>query len=248
MKKSVDSLIKKALQVRYDSIVCPPKEEIWNKIVKRLRKKRRQDQLKRLRPVFAACAILVVISWTIIRYPSPVLAFASRIIQSIEVIAGTTFKIHTKVVSDDTLKDNDYSFGRNIEDPRIGEAQKKLHFMVLIPEYIPDGFKLDNVDVLNKDIQKEVITFLYIKTKSEGKSNCFEIMQENRPDSEDSTLNIQVNDDTKIEHIQFNGIRYTLVNYTENQNKLLWNSGGIGYKIDGNISKKEIIRVAKSMK
>ena len=38
MEKDIDSLIKKALQVRYDSIVCPPKEEIWNRIISSLRK------------------------------------------------------------------------------------------------------------------------------------------------------------------------------------------------------------------
>ena len=196
------------------------------------------------RPVFAACALIAIISWTMINYPSPVLAFASKIIKSIEVITGNSFRIHTKVVSDDNRKGNDYSFGRNIDDPRIGEAQKKMHFMVLIPQYVPDGFKLNNVDVLNKDNQKEVITFLYVKSKSES----FEIMQENRPGNADDTLNIQKYDDTIIEHIKINGIQCTLVSYDKTQNKLLWSSDGIGYKIDGNISKEEIIKIAESMK
>lgn len=244
MEKDIDSMIKKALQVRYDSIVCPPKEEIWNRIIKKLRKKRRQELLKRLRPVFAACALITVISWMLIQYPSPAMALVSKIIKSIEVITGNTFKIHSKVVYNDNEKGNDYSFGRNIDDPRIGEAQKKMHFMVLIPQYVPDGFKLNNVDVLNKDNQKEVISFLYVKSKGES----FEIMQENRPGDTDDTLNIQKYDDTIIEHIKINGIQCTLVSYGETQNKLLWSSNGIGYKVDGNVSKEEIIKIAESMK
>ena len=61
-------------------------------------------------------------------------------------------------------------------------------------------------------------------------------------------LNIKKDDNTKIDNMTIEGIEYTLVNYEEYHNGLLWDSGEIGCEINGKITRNEIIKVAKSMK
>ncbi|AUS96073.1 hypothetical protein CDQ84_18745 [Clostridium thermosuccinogenes] len=175
------------------------------------------------------------------------MAFTNRIIKSIIVITEDTIKIYKKVNSPTDGKTPDYLFGRDIDDPRIGEAQKKVHFRLFMPEYIPKDFKLDKVDVLNKYEKKETVTFLYVNTNSDNK-DCFEITQRSFPNGTNVALNIKKDENTKIENLVIDGIEYTLVNHEEHLNGLLWDSGEIGCEINGNITKDEIIKVAKSMK
>jgi hypothetical protein len=176
-----------------------------------------------------------------------VMAFTNKIIKSIMVITGDTIKVYNKTDSSNNVKTNDYLFGREVDDPRIGEAQKKVHFKLLIPEYIPKEFTLNNVDVSNKYEDKEAVNFLYLNPSSENK-DCYEIMQRSFPNGADVTLNIKKDENTKIENLVIDGIEYTLVSYEKNLTGIFWNNGNIGYEINGNISKDDIIKVVKSMK
>lgn len=250
MSKDFDSFIKELVEERIYEMPRPPKEEVWGQLIAQLRQERRKERkmkiLKQLRPVFTACMVIVFL---IVLYISPnthVAAFTNKIIKSIVEITQDTFKIHKKV---DFAADGkaDYLFGRDIEDPRIGEAQKKVHFRLFIPEYIPKEFKLNSVDVLNTNEKKETVTFLYIDSDSNQK-DCFEIIQRSYSDGASVTMNIGKDENTKIENLDIDGVEYTLVGYEKNLNGLLWDNGNIGCEIRGNISRDDIIEIAKSMK
>lgn len=250
MARDFDSFFKELVCERINEMPCPPKEDVWEHIKTRLmeerRKERRRYLLKRLRPVLAACILIAFLITIYIIPGSNAMAFTNKIIKSIMVIKEDTIKIYEKVVNGgDTA--TDYLFGRDIDDPRIGEMQKKVHFRVFIPEYIPKDFKLDSVDVLSKYEERETVTFLYLKTGSD-KKECFEITQRSYPNEADITYNIKKDDNTKIEQLSIEGIEYTLVSYEKNLNGLLWNSGNIGCEINGNIGKDDILQIAKSMK
>lgn len=246
MAKDIDSLIKDILEEEIVNIEYPPANELWGQIRSKFREERRKTLLMKLRPAFAACIIMAVISVLFINFQTPVMAFANRIIRSVEEFAGNTFKIHRRDVTQDVKGGVDII--SNTDDPRIGEAQKKIHFKLLIPEYVPEDFKLNNVDVLNKNKEKEVVTFLYINTKDEGSRKSYEITQESFPGGIDNTINILDDTGTNIEHIKINGIECTLISYESTLNKLIWINEHIGYKIDGRVSKDEIIKIAESMK
>ena len=62
-----------------------------------------------------------------------------------------------------------------------------------------------------------------------------------------TTMNMPNEDNTEIERIEIDGIDYILIK-NEDVLGLLWNGNDIVYSIYGNISKKEIIEIAKSMK
>ena len=246
MAKDIDAFIKELEQERFNNITCPPSDEMWGEIIIRLRKEKKKKLFKRLRPVFAASIVIVLLTISFIHFQIPVKAFTNKIIKTIQEITESTFKIHMKVVSNEDEKDNDIFFGRNIDDPRIGEAQEKIHFKMIIPEYIPENFKLSNVDVINKYEKKETVTFLYIN--SDNDKQCFEITQRSIPHNSEVTLNIGKDENTKIEHLSINETECTLVSYDKNLNGLLWNNDNISYELSGNISREDIIKIAESMK
>lgn len=246
MGKDIDSFIKDIFEEEFENIEYPLSDEMWGQIRLKLKNERRKILLKKLRPAFAAGIIISVLSVLLLYFQMPVMAFANRIIRSVEEFAGSTLKIHRKDVAQDVNSGVDII--SNIDDPRIGEAQKNIHFKMLIPGYIPEDFKLNNVDVLNKNKEKEVVTFQYINTKDENKREAFEITQESFPSSTDNTINILDEKDTNIEHIKINSIECTLIKYDDALNKLIWNNDHLGYEIDGRISKDDIIKIAKSMK
>lgn len=250
MSKDFDSLMKELVKERIYEMPHPPKEEVWEQIIIRLRQERKKERsiyiLKRLRPAFVACLAIIFLTVIYLDLHINVAAFTNKIIKSIIVMTEDTIKIHKKVDSTADTR-TDYLFGRDIDDPRIGEAQKKVHFRLFIPEYIPKDFKLNSVDVLNKNEKKETVTFLYINSDSD-KKDCFEITQRSYSDGASVTMNIEKDENTKIENLTVNGIEYTLVSYEKNLNGLLWDNGNIGCEIRGNISRDDIIEIAKSMK
>lgn len=248
MDKDLDSLIKKAFKIRYEETNYPPSQEVWEKVIKRLRKQRKLDRLKRLKHVIAACVLVAVLSGLFIVFNGPVMAFTNKFIKTFVEITDSTIRIHKKIVSIEDKDKEDYFFGRNIEDPRIGEAQKEIHFKLLIPEYIPDSFKLSSVDILNKHEKKEAVTMYYTKTTENGKKDSFQITQRSFPSDSEVTMNIQKEEDTVIEHMDINGVEYTLISYNKDTNALLWDESDKSSEIVGIISKEDIIRVAKSMK
>lgn len=244
MGKDIDLFIKDIMEEEFDNIEYPPANEMWEHIRIKLKSERRKILLKRLRPAFAACILIAVLSGLFFSFQMPVMAFANKIIRSMEEFAGNTLKIHRIDVAQDTKGGVDNR--RYIDDPRIGEAQKNIHFSLLIPGYIPKDFKLNNVDVLNKNKEKEVVTLQYIK--NQDKRESFEITQESFPGGVDDTINILDDEGVYVEHIKINGIECTLINYENTLNKLIWINNHLGYKIDGQVSRDDIIKIAKSMK
>lgn len=248
MAKDIDLLIKKALKVRYDNIICPPSDKVWESVLARLRKQQRKEMLRRYRPVAVACTFCLILSLFLAYFYTPAMAFANRFIKSVEEFAQNTLRIHKKVVVDEEQK-GEAGRVRIFDDPRIGEAQEKISFTLRIPAYIPKDFVLNKVDVLNDNREREVIIFTYKNNIEKEKEKEFiQIMQQSISDGRDVTVNVRKDDNTKIKHIKLDGIEYTLVTYEENLNKLLWDSGNVSYKIDASLSEKEIMKIAKSMK
>lgn len=244
MGKDIDSLIKDVFEEEFENIKYPPSDEMWGQIRLKLRDERRKMLLKKLRPAFVTCTIIVALFGLLINFQMPVMSFINKIIKNVEEIAGNTLKIHREDVAQSEKSEVDVS--RNIDDPRIGEAQKNIHFNLLIPEYIPKDFKLNNIDVLNKNKEKEVVTLRYIN--DENKQESFEITQESFPSSVEDTINILDDEDANVEHIKIIGMDCTFLHYDSTINKLIWINSHLGYKIDGRVSKDDIIKIVESMK
>ncbi len=250
MSKDFDSFIKEVVKERIKKMPRPPKSEVWEQVITRIRlehkKELKKNLLKRLKSAIAACILIAFLAVLYVNFQAPVMAFADRIIKSMIVIKEDTIKIYKKVVSLSNESIPDYLFGRDIDDPRIGETQKKIHFRLFIPEYISKGFQLNKIDIINNYDEKETVTFLY--SSSNDKKDCFEIIQWNFPAESNIAVNITKDENTKIEYLTIDGIEYTLISYEKNLNSLLWDNGTVSCEINGNLSRDEIIKIAKSMK
>lgn len=248
MDRNLDSLIKKAFKIRYEETEYPSSQEVWENITKRLRKQRRTYMLNKLKSVIAVCVILSFLTGLFFSYQPYVMAFANRVIKTMMEITENTVQIHKKVVSSDEAGMTDYMFGRNIDDPRIGEAQKAVHFRLLIPNYLPDTYKLSNVEVLNKYEKKETVTMFYLKSIDDGTKSSFEIVQRSFSNCSEITMNKMRDENTKIEYIDINGAKCILIGYSHERHALLWDKDNVSYEISGMIGRQEVIKVAESMK
>ncbi len=247
MSKDLDSLIKKAFKMRYEDTAYPPSQEVWEKVIKRLRNQRRKDILKRFRPAIAACLLFVILSGIMLNFNSQVMAFANKFIRSIEELAGNTFIIHKSTGK--SGQDNSIRMNDRFQDPRLNEAQSKVSFTLLTPEYVPNGYKLSKVDVFNENKEQESVTFVYDNSnKSEDKNDFIQIVQTCIPSGTKMSLNIKTDKDTQIKHIKIKGQEATLVKYDSSLNKVIWDIDNINYKIDGSVEEKTIVKIAESMK
>ena len=81
MGKDIHSLIKDIFEEEFDKIEYPPADEMWGQIRLKLKKERRKMLLMKLRPAFAACTLITVLSGLFISFQMPVMAFANKIIK-----------------------------------------------------------------------------------------------------------------------------------------------------------------------
>lgn len=183
---------------------------------------------------------------TLVTFYTPVKAFTINVIRNIEEIVEDIFVVHKKVSFSDNNQD-DKNKDIKSDDPRIDDARSKVAFEVLSPNYIPKHYELYMVDVFNKDKEMEQVSLLYINTEDDENKEAFEIVMQSLPMGSESQMNYILEPDTKIDHIELEGIEYTLVTHNKMYNILIWDIANLSYKIDGNISREDIIKIAQSM-
>ncbi|KPU46373.1 hypothetical protein OXPF_00150 [Oxobacter pfennigii] len=243
---NIDKLIEEALQEEYDSIVCPSKEEAWEQFLINLRKERRKEKLKRLKPLIAAGIIMSVMTGLFISFQEPVLAFADRIIKNIEIFTGNTFTIDKSI-------GNNEDTGPGLENvtdnnSMVIDAQNKVNFKLLVPGYIPEGYKLSVVDVTEPEIVPETVIFVYYNLNGQDKDNFIQIVQKSLANNTKMSMNININENTEIKRLEINGVEYTIVNYDNEFTKILWDIGNISYKLDVTMDVETALKILKSMK
>ena len=65
----------------------------------------------------------------------------------------------------------------------------------------------------------------------------------------DINSNIYFSDDeNKLEEIEYNGTKYLIYSSDKNVYGIIWNDGKYSYDLGGNLSKEELLRIAKCTK
>lgn len=238
MVKDMDSLLKKAIETKFNCITCPPSEEVWNEVLSKVRKERKKEKTRRLKPVFAACSVIAVILVLTLNFGLPVGAIANKLIKTIESFTVNTLNVN---MTSDTTNTSIYS------DPRISDAQQKVHFKLSTPQYIPKGYILKNVNIqgINKNRESVVLYYEYMEDNSK---NFIQIIQQSFSNQTDVNMHVYKEEDTEIKHLNVNGADSTLIIYGKTLVKLLWDNANIGFKIDGTLSEKEAVKIAESIK
>lgn len=245
IRSDIDTLIEISYKVRLNSIKCPPAEDIWPKVASELKKVKRKQRLRRLKPVFAASIILILLMTLFVNYQTQVVAFANSIINSI-----IKYKEHTLVIEKDNIisnqKENYEIIKDSKTDSRISEAQENISFKLLTPQYVPENFELSKVDVINQEKGHEAVIFVYYNTSGD-KAKFFHLQQTNIESYTKTATNLPISDNTKVRNIIINGTNCTLINHDTDLNIAIWDIDNISFRIDGSISEKEIIKIITNL-
>lgn len=238
MVEDMDSLLEKVIKIKFDNVSCPPSDEVWKGVLSRVRQERRKQKLRRLRTVVAACFLIVIMTVLTLNSELPVKAIANMFIKSVESFSINTLKINKTSKSDSAIISN---------DPRITDAQEKIHFHISLPEYIPQDYILKKVDVLSVNEKRQKVTLFYEYINGNTK-NFIQIMQQSFSNQTDVSMYVNKETETKIKHININGADCTLIVFKDNLLKLMWDNSNISFKIDGTIDENEAVKIAESMK
>jgi len=238
VKEDTDMLIEIAYKTKYDNIKCPPKEEIWSKVKNNLNIKPKRG-VKR-KSLIAAALLLIFATFFFISEPKSVSAFASKIIKTITNITEDAFSFRKKV----NVKDGLGVSNNDFDDPRLAETQSIVNFDLIVPKYMPEGYVLEKVKVLNNNNDQEVVSLFFFNEK-----DLIQIDQQSNPDGTGITLNLLREDDAEIKKINTNTMEYTLVYYKSSKFcKFMWDTDNMSYIIWGKISENEMIKIAESMR
>lgn len=248
VKQDVDLLIETAYKAKYDSINCPPKEEVWTNIKNSLAKDQRRSVHKK--SMTAAVLLLIITGFYFASNYISAGAFASQIIRSIISFTEDTFTIHKKVYTKDGMELESRD-SLNFDNPRLAETQSIIHFNLNVPRYIPEDYHLKSIKVLNNIKEHEVVSLYYTIDSTDEmntEDNFIRIEQEFNSNGANISLNILKKSDTVIKEITVNENDCLLFLYKNGFSKLLWDKGNKSYMIFGSISEDEIIKIAESMK
>lgn len=249
VKQDVDLLIETAYKAKYNFIECPPKEEVWANIKENLVKPQKRSVKKR--NMIAAVSLLVFTGlFFVSNYYTSADSFTSKIIKKVINYSEDTITILKKV---DIIKGTEFdsSYNLNFDDPRLSETQSIIHFDLSVPKYLPEGYYLKSIKVLNDIREHEMVTLCYASNSTDDKNtenNCIYIEQEFYTTGVNFTFNIHKPPDTEIKEIIINENECLLFLYKNGFSKILWEKDNKNYMIHGKISEDEIIKIAKSMK
>lgn len=240
-----DKLIKETIILKVDETKIPPADMMWQGVLKSVRLKRRQQNLKRLKPIAAIIVIIVTICVLFLSFEQPVTAFTIKVIKSITKMTNDIYQVRKSTNIKDSKGD---ILSLLSDDSRVGEAQKKVKFKLLLPSFVPDGFSLSQIDIKSNYENKESIIMLFINNSESSKNKSFEITQQSFPGNGNETFDSRTTNGTSLKEILISGAEGLLIEYSKDYHVLTWEYDNISFKIDGQLSENEIIKVAKSLK
>ncbi|GBF12255.1 DUF4367 domain-containing protein [Tepidibacillus sp. HK-1] len=251
-----DQLMKEVILEEIEK--CPPprlsKEEAWEAIQKKLREN--NNPWKRFfrskkKSLYTSSLILILLL-TAILIPQNGSAF-SKVTEIFFKVKGPVTQLFTRVSSQTDQKgknpppDSDqFSVVEGSEivsvQMSLEEAKKNTAFPIKIPKQVPSEFNLMNVTVLQQ--QNEKSDNIYLHFRSDTRS--FSINEMTIGDGFGSGSIVDT-DDTKVEKVLWYDREASLLTFKNGIVKLFWVDQNLYYSIEGQLTKEEIIQIAKSL-
>lgn len=252
-----DVLIKRAVKEEFESSPPPllSKEEAWENILQQMNKV--EEPPKRtpwFKQKWMYVAAILLCAFAITMFSGQTGLAKSSFTEFVQRVQGAVLQIfvdgNNPIISnsnkdnkeDENLLVEEYYFEKS--NLLIIEAQEEVNFPLLIPEYIPNDFELTDVSVVNLggNLGKDVY-FLF-----ENKGKTFTILQRKAEDAFSFNLLIE-GENVEVEELKIQGYPANFVDYQNDQNELIsiYDDETV-YSIKGELSKKELIQIAESMK
>lgn len=203
------------------NIDIPDYNITMNKFHNNLKEKSSRTSISK-KLVLVACFTFILLLSTFISTIPKVTAFKFNIIKKIEELRGDTRDIKFSTngglannLDNSVLKSN--SSADQIEKiVTIDEAKKEVPFKLLVPKYIPDGYKLETVKLVKAMGDYFSVNQTY--TNSTGK--IIKIYQSTVSENEEETISIS--SELSIEDIIINNLKIKSATDNKNFKMMIW--------------------------
>lgn len=249
---NIDQLIEDVVKAEIKNSPAPALStaEAWEQLNQRLQDRRAVNQQRkgryRSRGLLLACAAVVLLA--VLWNPVNSSAFG-KLTEIFQQAQGAFIELFVRVdapYEDENAPDN-YAIVNELrvrsETMSLEEAQKNTSFDIKVPSYIPDGFQLESVIVIQKDNQ--ISEEIYLQYKNNNRSLV--IGEKIIRDFKGTTV-VADYEDTIREEITVNNHLANLFTYKDGTLELIWVVDDYNYfEITGILPKDEIIAIAESI-
>lgn len=258
MKSNIDELIDQYIK---EDIQNSPKpllssEEAWENISKALDEEPNRvnkvnfKSLFNRKMLYIASFAIFIISAFLINTPNG--SAFSKLTQFFQNTQGNITQLFTRVSDPNQINEgapnpNELSIIEDSETSTLKvslqEAKDIASFPIRVPKELPKEIVLDNVTIIKKSNTGKSDR-IYLKYK--GNEQSFTINEMVVEEDTGKGLLID-NEDTNVEEIMIYDRNANLLTYKNGITELFWIENNYYYSIEGNLSKEEIIKIAKSM-
>ncbi|MBW9159474.1 DUF4367 domain-containing protein [Clostridium tagluense] len=213
----------------HSNIKIPDFDITMNKFHDNIKEKSSRASISKKVALVASFTLIILLSTFLSSIPR-VIAFKLNIIKSFEELRGDTKDIKFST-SDDLDKNLNKSVNSNSNADQIekilsiGEAKKEAPFKLLLPEYLPDGYKLETVKLIKS--MGDCVSVNQTYTNSTGK--IIQIYQSTVSENEEETISIS--SELRTEDITINNLKIKLATDNKNFKMMIWFNNDIKNKV-----------------
>lgn len=232
----------------YSNIDVPDFNIVMNKFHSNLKGKRKSPSISKRIALVASFTIVAIISIFISSTPK-VIAFKFKVMKTFEELRGDTRDI--KFSTDDNSK-NTLAEDNNIDNTgdqiekivSLDEAREEVPFKLLVPEYLPNGYKINTVKYIKAIGDYHSVEQNYINNKGQ------EIQISQSTIYEEAKETLSISSQLRTEDININDLEIKLITDDKNFKKLLWFDNNIKFEMTVfyNITDTEVEKIIKSLK
>lgn len=251
--KELEKLLQESLHDEAAQVAVPPAEEAWARLSTSLGQKPARhvwpERLRRFSPLAAAVLAAVVLTAAALGYSSAAGAFGRRFFSLVvNVLQGETQPQDVHISMSNVTPpppgapppppDWPLATGERVVTP--AEARKEAGFAFKEPAYLPRGLARDIVTLLPAQVNQ------YFR----GQDGKLILRQHHTPRDFAASSFFR---NARVEKVNISGTEGTLVvqrnPFTQRDEvTLLWFADNIEFRLEGNISSREALKVARSLK
>ncbi len=210
----------------HSNIDIPDFSITMNKFNNNLKEKSSRSSILKKVALVASFTLVIILSTFFSTIPK-VTAFKFNIIKRFEELRGNTKDI--KFSTNDTLNNNVLKSNDSADQIEkilsIDEAKKEVPFKLLVPKYLPVGYKLETVKLVKSMGDYFSVNQTY--TNSTGK--IIQIYQSTVSENEEETISIS--SELMTEDITINNLKIKLATDNKNFKMMIWFDNDIKHKV-----------------
>lgn len=240
IKQAVHEDMKNAPEMPYSE------DETWNMIQKKMRnepsfKKGKRRKFTKLSLI--AASILLVFSFVQVQSGNAFGWLTKYVFKSegtvTNIESSNTTSVETNIPSPEQVKIIPSVIKTKYMD--LSQAKAAASFNIIIPQYVPEGFMLQNVGVVLEGEKSNEITLNYKKGEEP-----LTIKQSFITEQFGNSFAVD-NEDTIVKKVDVFNQEATFLRFEDNSKKLFWDNMQLRFEIDSNLPEEEILKIAHSM-